>query len=313
MAASPVISNKDFVTSDLLKLPKDIVIVLEDGQIEANKDLLSVRSDFFERSFNNPEFMESPFKSIIMKGCTKAAMRAIVDYIYTGDMDLRNHSLATLLRIMNFSREILIEDDLFNRIEAFLRDLLTVNSSESIANFLKRIADSSRISGVSTATDLMKCPVLVEGFRLDNLRESVFRFTSATILMIVNYREKKQKVAAVDNDNVSLMGERMMSEFMQLPHRIVKDLLMFDHGPHNLNFYKIMGYTKTKFSMFAAWFSVNEDNCTVEEKKEILESLNYMDLSGEELVKMVGRSGMLSREEVEEMVIERLKQYEARG
>ena len=65
--------------------------------------------------------------------------------------------------------------------------------------------------------------------------------------------------------------------------------------------------------MFAAWFSVNEDNCTVEEKKEILESLNYMDLSGEELVKVVGRSGMLSREEVEEMVIERLKQYEARG
>ena len=277
MAASPVpvISNKDFVTSDLLKLPKDIVIVLEDGQIEANKDLLSVRSDFFERSFNNPEFI-----SITMKGCTKAAMRAIVDYVYTGDMDLRNHSLATLLRIMNFSREILIEDDLFNRIEAFLRDLLTVNSSESIANFLKRIADSSRISGVSTATDLMKCPVLVEGFRLDNLRESVFRFTSATILMIVNYREKKQKVSAVVKDNVSLMGERMMSEFMQLPHRIVKDLLMFDHGPHNLNFFKIMGYTKTKFSMFAAWFSVNEDNCTVEEKKEIFESFNYMDLRG---------------------------------
>ena len=58
---------------------------------------------------------------------------------------------------------------------------------------------------------------------------------------------------------------------------------------------------------------MNEDNCTVEQKNEILESFNYMDLSGEELVKVVGRSGMLSREEVEEMVIERLKQYEARG
>ena len=92
MAASPVISNMDFVTSNLLKLPKDIVIVLEDGQIEANKDLLSVRSDFFERSFNNPDFIESQSKRIIVKGCTKAAMRAIVDYIYTGDMDLRNHA-----------------------------------------------------------------------------------------------------------------------------------------------------------------------------------------------------------------------------
>ena len=193
--------------------------------------------------------MESQSKSITMKGCTVAAMRAIVDYVYTGDMDLRKYGLATLLRIMNFSREILIEDDLFNRTEAFLRDLLTFNSSETFASSLKRIALSSSITtgstGVSTATDIMKCPILVEDFRLDNLRESVFRFTSATILMIVNYREKKQKVSAVVKDNVSLMGERMMSEFMQLPHRIVKDLLMFDHGAHNLNFFKIMGYTKT--------------------------------------------------------------------
>ena len=312
MAASPVISSKNFVTRDLLKLPKDIVIVLEDGRVEANKDLLSVRSDFFDRSFNNPKFTESQSKSITMKGCTEAAMRAIVDYIYTGDMDLRNHSLATLLRIMNFSREILIEDYLFNRIEAFLRDLLTVNSSESIAKFLRRIAFSSSISGASTATDLMKCPVLVEGFRLDNLRESVFRFTSATILMVLNYIEKKQKVAAVVNDKTSLMGERMMSEFYELPHRIVKDLLLFDHGAHNLNFFKQRGYTKTKFTLFAAWFSVNEDNCTVEEKQEVLGGFNYMDLTGEELVKVVGRSGMFSREEVEEMVIERLKQYEER-
>ena len=54
--------------------------------------------------------MESQSKSITMKGCTEAAMRAIVDYIYTGDMDLSNYDLATLLRIMNFSQEILIED-----------------------------------------------------------------------------------------------------------------------------------------------------------------------------------------------------------
>ena len=144
------------------------------------------------------------------------------------------------------------------------------------------------------------------------MRESVFRFTSATILMIVNYREKKQKVSAVVKDNVSLMGERMMSEFMQLPHRIVKDLLTFDHGAHNLKKFKQMGLTKTKFSIFAAWYSVNEDNCTVEEKNEILKSFHYSDFTGEELVKVMGRSGLFSREEAEEMAIERLRQYEER-
>ena len=310
MAASPVVSNKNFVTSDLLKLPKDIVIVLEDGQVEANKDLLSVRSDFFERSFNNPKFIESQSKSITMKGCTEAAMRAIVDYIYTGDMDLRNYTLATLLRIMNFSREILIEDDLFNRIEAFLTDILTVKSSESVYKFLNRLTVSSNEITHHTPHDLVKCPVLVEEFGLDNLREFVLRFVSASVLLLVNYYYKN---AANGNVHANQMGEKIKSKFKELPYKIVKNILMFDHGAHNLDHLKRNGYTKSRFILFAAWCSVNEDKCTVEEKKEILGSFNYMDLTGEELVKVVGRSGMLSTEEVEEMVIEKFRQYEGEG
>jgi len=308
MAASPVISNKNFVTSDLLKLPKDVVIVLEDGQVEANKDLLSVRSDFFKVSFNSSKFIESQSKSITMKGCTEAAMRAIVDYIYTGDMDLRNHSLATLLRIMNFSREILIEDDLFNRIEAFLTDILTVKSSESVYEFLNRLTVSSIEITHHTPHDLVKCPVLVEEFGLDNLREFVLRFVSASVLLLVNFYYKKAA-----NVHLNQMGEKVKSKFKELPYQIVKNILMYDHGAQNLDHLKRIGYTKCRFILFAAWCSVNEDKCTVEEKKEILESFNYMDLTGEELVKVVGRSGMLSTEEVEEMVIEKFRQYEGEG
>ena len=40
--------------------------------------------------------------------------------------------------------------------------------------------------------------------------------------------------------------------------------------------------------MFAASFSVNEDNCTIEQKREICGIFNYMDLTGEELFKVVG-------------------------
>ena len=64
---------------------------------------------------------------------------------YTGDMDLRDFNLATLFRIMNYSREILIEDDLFNRIEEFLRNILTANTAEEILNFLERIEGSSNV------------------------------------------------------------------------------------------------------------------------------------------------------------------------
>ena len=64
---------------------------------------------------------------------------------YTGDMDLRDFNLATLFRIMNYSREILIEDDLFNRIEEFLRNILMANPAEEIFNFLERIEGGSNM------------------------------------------------------------------------------------------------------------------------------------------------------------------------
>ena len=300
MIASPVISNKNFVTSDLLKLPKDVVIVVEDGQIKANKDLLSVRSDYFKVSFNNPKFIESQSKSISIKGCTEAAMRAIVDYVYTGDMDLRDYTLATLLRIMNYSREILIEDDLFNRIKEFLRNILMVNPAEKITNFLKRMDGIGSNLIIFPRKGLVKCLVLVEEFRLDNLREPILCSVSISMLLLLDVEKDAP-------DGVCFLR----SEFEKLPYKIVKDLLMFDHGANNFNL--LNGYTKSRFTLFAAWFSVNEDKCTLEEKREILESFNYMDLTGEELVKVVGRSGMFSAEEVEEMVLEKFRQYEGEG
>ena len=301
MAASPVLSNKDLVTSDLLKFPKDIVIVLEDGQIEANKDLLSVRSDFFERSFNNPEFIES-VQEHLHQGLHRGrheGMRAIVDYVYTGDMDLRDYTLATLLRIMNYSREILIEDDLFNRIEEFLRNILMVNPAEKITNFLKRMDGIGSNLIIFPRKGLVKCLVLVEEFRLDNLREPILCSVSMLLLLLDVEKDAPDGVCF------------LRSEFEKLPYKIVKDLLMFDHGANNFNL--LNGYTKSRFTLFAAWFSVNEDKCTLEEKREILESFNYMDLTGEELVKVVGRSGMFSAEEVEEMVLEKFRQYEGKG
>ena len=60
-------------------------------------------------------------------------------------MDLRDFNLATLFRIMNYSREILIEDDLFNRIEEFLRNILMANPAEEIFNFLERIEGGSNM------------------------------------------------------------------------------------------------------------------------------------------------------------------------
>ena len=99
-------------------------------------------------------------------------------------MDLRDFNLATLFRIMNYSREILIEDDLFNRIEEFLRNILMANPAEEIFNFLERIEGGSNM--ILSNKGLVKSQVLMEEFRLDNLRELVLRFVSLRFHPIVS-------------------------------------------------------------------------------------------------------------------------------
>ena len=65
--------------------------------------------------------------------------------------------------------------------------------------------------------------------------------------------------------------------------------------------------TKGRFDMFLDWYEANEENCTEADKKEILQSFNYDHFTGEELITVVGRSGLLPRVEVDWMVVERFR------
>ena len=93
---------------DFLKLSDNVSITCDDREVRAKMELLSVRSDFFARGFDNPGLMESQEKSLRMAGCSKAAMEAVKTDLYTGEMDFKQLDLDTLLYIMNISREILL-------------------------------------------------------------------------------------------------------------------------------------------------------------------------------------------------------------
>ena len=68
-----------------------------------------------------------------------------------------------------------------------------------------------------------------------------------------------------------------------------------------------MSLTRGRFDLFLAWYVANEESCSEDDKKEIVQSFNYDHFSGEELVTVVGRSGLLPREEVDRMVVERFR------
>ena len=313
IAYTSLVRNKEHVTNDLLKLPNDVVIILDDGQVEANKDLLSVRSDYFARSFNNPKFLESQSKSITMKGCTEAAMKALKNYIYTGEMDLKELSLPTLLRVMNFSRQILIEDDLYNSIEAYVKDTLNIAKPVSSASH-SLTEELSEYIGKCPKLTFLECPALVEEFRLDNLMEPVMQVLTI-FLMFWNMTKNQLEYYLLDftDSQWSLVEQNrniILSEFQKLPLKTVKDVvnMKYDKDKVLRKRFEGSGLTRTRFSLFVAWYSENEGNCSKMEKKVILASFNYMDFTGEELVTVVGRSGMFSREEVDRMVIEKFRQ-----
>ena len=159
--AESSICNRKYVTNDLLKLPDNVSIICDDGEVRANMEIMSVRSYFFERGFNNPGFIESQNKSIRMEGCTKAAMEAVKAYLYTGEMDFIQLPLDTLLLIMNVSREILIEVELFNSIESYIK------TADPFDLFLR--AEKIKQKSCTKYAVILRSLKLVDRFRLDNL------------------------------------------------------------------------------------------------------------------------------------------------
>ena len=288
------ICNRKYVTNDLLKLPDNVSIICDDGEVRANMEILSVRSDFFARGFNNPGFMESQNKSIRMEGCTKAAMEAVKAYLYTGEMDFIQLPLDTLLLIMNVSREILIEVELFNSIEYYIKS----------ADPLDLIDRANKMRGICIPS-ILRSLKLVDRFRLDNLW-NIISETSFHLAVILNLTGDESETL---RDAIATVRRAAILEIQSLPMKIMKKLLLRDiiRGiPVPAATFK-KPWTKSRFEIFLAWYEANEESCTEEFKKEILGSFNYDHFNGEELVTVVGRSGLLPREEGGRMVGERFR------
>ena len=82
--------DKDILTDDLLKMlefgsTNDIQIKLSDGEINANKDILMARSDYFATMFRTDKFIEGKSKSVDMRHCSKAVMDKIIKYLFSGN------------------------------------------------------------------------------------------------------------------------------------------------------------------------------------------------------------------------------------
>lgn len=257
--------REKFVT-DILSMPKkeslnDVRIILEDGKIRANKDVLAARSDYFATMFSNKEykFIEGETNAVNMSFCKKITMEKIINYLFSEDMNFHNLSLPLLIEMMNVSSMMMLDELLFSIKELVLR---LVPDSGVNCGFLPELVEGL---------------MLAEKFQLETIKDAIVKELFLSLEDIPNIPEVVQNYEA----------------FRSLPANLIKEILLFEDIDDEFGD-DVLPTTKEKFDAFVFWYSKNKLKCSDKDRREITDSFELDDFTGEELLTDVRKSKLFS-------------------
>ena len=121
-----MIKNKSQVNKDLLDSLKkeefsDIKIEALDGEVKANKTILSIRSEYFSRMLSpNNNFRESSTGRVKLP-YPKVVVEKVVTYLYSGEMDCDDMELGPLLDLMELLKMINLTEEV-KQVERYTDD-----------------------------------------------------------------------------------------------------------------------------------------------------------------------------------------------
>ena len=278
------IKHRDEIINNFLLLRSnsfgfnDVKIILGDGIVFANSAILSCASDYFATMLSSDKFVEGETKEVPMKEYgTKEAMEQVVNYIYSGDMNLEEIGFETLLEIMHLSKMLLLRtDSLFTSLEAYIIFLL------------------GRIWSPLSILELLRGFMLVERYRLDSLRKHVVNVINAQM----QYPEEVDCYPG---------GAFILQQFNV---KMIKEILLYKYDPADPTVADLdpAPSTKNRFKFFQLWYSENKD-CKAEDKKIILDSFDLDDFTGEELLTVVKESGLFPEKEIDKNCIKKFKKF----
>ena len=88
----------------------DVIFVLEDGEIKANKAKLVQKSEYFNKMFNENSNFKENSSGIVKLPYKKIVMDKIIDYLVKGCLDCSQLSLENKVEFVDICRMMLIED-----------------------------------------------------------------------------------------------------------------------------------------------------------------------------------------------------------
>ena len=197
---SPLINNeKDVIKSQLetLHVPEfcDVKIVASDGEILANKAILSVRSRYFRSVFSD-NLVESragtvkmPYsKAVLDMPYSKAVLDKMIIYLYSGKMACDDMSLHSLLDLMELLNYVNLSEE-FSAVEGFAVDNIKAGKF-SLSDCLKGLADCS-LAGLQAVLEALLAH-LGENFVNFSQMEDVCLLSQHMVLRLLQEKEDDQ-------------------------------------------------------------------------------------------------------------------------
>ena len=272
------LNHKSKLSANLLKLYKngssnDVKIILQDGEICANKDILSCQSKYFATTFSNMDFIEGKSREVSLYQFDKITLEPVIEYLFSGEMDLKRFKLEILLDMMHVSRYLDIDDELFNEIETYIKHKISMG-----------------ISSMDYMNEVINGFCAIERYKIENLRQDFICDIYFCLAVFDKFMESS--IQSFQNFTVDMIKEVILFKYDPEVHRPLED-----HFPHPT--------AKDRFEAFLSWYSKNDQDCSDNDKQLILDSFDLDDFTGKDLMTVVKTSGMFSEESVNASIIEK--------
>ena len=234
------------LSQDLLKMlekgsSNDVTIVLEDGEVKANKDILMARCPYFATMFSNQNFLEGQNNIVKMMNVQKEPMERVLKFIFSDNMkELVAGNFQTTIKVLDLLRLLLL-DQACTKVEAWLMKVLD-GGKMLVDRVLKSYAEEGR-----RTASIVSGLVLLQKLKFEDLFQKCLDLFCLHMELILNC-------------------ERERLDFRNIPFDVMKKMLM---NP--------VGNLSKKMNAFKVWFDYNKEQIDEPDKIEILEfQMNFV-------------------------------------
>ena len=236
--------SKDVMKMLMNGTANDVTIVLKDGEMKANKDLLKVRCPYFETMFNNNNFVESQTNTVKMMNVEKQTMERVLKYLFSGKMNKLYPpppNLLSKVKVLDLLR-LLVLDQAYDKVQN-----IVLHSLEARSQKLCKRENTLNSFERGTTFNIIPCLVLAGELNVESVYHKCLQIMSLHIDLLLNCVSE-------------------VKPFKKMSFEIIRDFLESGEG-----------VLPDKMKAFKVWFDYNERNFNEEEKMDILKfQLDYV-------------------------------------